>query len=383
MKNWETKPLGEFIEERTERLRENSATVYSVTNDSGFVRSLDLFDKQVFSKDTSNYKRVGFFDLAYNPSRINVGSIAMLTDENGGAVSPMYVIVRCKPGLLPHYLLQFLKSDAGQEQIRHRCEGTVRFQLKFRDLCAIPIPVPSLVEQERIVKLLDEADALLKLRAQTDHRTADLIPALFNEMFGGATPANTRWPSKALGAVGKAVTGNTPSRKVAHYYGTFVEWVKTDNINALAGRVERAAEALSAEGGKCGRVVPAGSVLMTCIAGSRDRIGDAAVSDREVAINQQINAIIPNSETDAIFLCELIRALKPEIQRRATGVMTGIINKSSLEQIESINPPPSVQKEFGCKVREIRMMQADQATSRQRLDDFFQSMLHRAFSGGL
>jgi len=78
MKNWPAKPLGEFIEERTERLRENSATIYSVTNDSGFVRSLDLFDKQVFSADTSNYKCVGFCDLAYNPSRINVGSVAML-----------------------------------------------------------------------------------------------------------------------------------------------------------------------------------------------------------------------------------------------------------------------------------------------------------------
>ena len=89
-------------------------------------------------------------------------------------------------------------------------------------------------------------------RVQTDHRAADLI-GIVDEMFGGATPANTRWPSKALGEVGKVVTGNTPSRKVTHYYGTFVEWVKTDNINALAGRVESAAEALSAEGAKCAR----------------------------------------------------------------------------------------------------------------------------------
>ena len=63
--------------------------------------------------------------------------------------------------------------------------------------------------------------------------------------------------------------------------------------------------------------------------------------------------------------------------------MTGIINKSSLEQIESISPPLSVQKEFGSKVTEIRMMQADQAASRQRLDDLSQSMLHRAFAGEL
>ena len=93
MKSWPTKSLGEFVEERTERLGPSSATIYSITNDNGFVRSLDLFEKRVFSADTSNYKTVNCGDLAYNPSRINVGSIALCGDAAGGAVSPMYTIV--------------------------------------------------------------------------------------------------------------------------------------------------------------------------------------------------------------------------------------------------------------------------------------------------
>mgnify|MGYP001547883629 FL=1 len=102
------KLLGEFIEEQTERLRENSATIYSVTNENGFVRSLDLFDKQVFSANTGNYKRVQFHDLAYNPSRINVGSVALCEDENGGAVSTMSLIVRSYQKMNPRYLILFL-----------------------------------------------------------------------------------------------------------------------------------------------------------------------------------------------------------------------------------------------------------------------------------
>jgi type I restriction enzyme S subunit len=312
-----------------------------------------------------------------------VGSIALCEDENGGAVSPMYVIVRCKAGLLPRYLLHFLKSEDGLNQIRHRCEGAVRFQLKFRDLCAIPIFAPPVGEQERIVKLLDEADLLRKLRREADRRVADLIPALFNHLFGSAAPGNSPWPSKALGAMGKVVTGNTPSRKISTFFGSSIEWVKTDNINVVAGCVERATEGLSLEGAKYGRVVPAGSVLVTCIAGSRNRIGDAAVVDRDVAINQQINAIIPNSETDRMFLCEVVKALKPEIQRRATGVMTGIINKSSLEEIVSICPPLRLQREFGRQAIEVRKFESAQAASRERVESLFQSMLHRAFCGGL
>jgi type I restriction enzyme S subunit len=57
------------------------------------------------------------------------------------------------------------------------------------------IPVPPLAEQERIVKLLDEADELRKLRAQADDRTAVLIAALFDEMFGNPATNPKGWPS--------------------------------------------------------------------------------------------------------------------------------------------------------------------------------------------
>jgi type I restriction enzyme, S subunit len=243
--------------------------------------------------------------------------------------------------------------------------------------------VPALAEQQRIVRLLDEADELRKLRAHSDRRSVALIPALFNAMFGEATADNTRWPTSALKSMGMVVTGNTPPRANVEFYGSFIDWVKTDNIDAATRRVRRTAEMLSEQGAARGRVVPTGSILITCIAGSRDRIGDAAITDRKVAINQQINAIIPNDTVESAFLCELVMTLKPIIRHRATGVMTGIINKSSLEEIEAIHPPLALQREFAARASEIRALEAEQAASRQRLDELFQSMLHRAFNGEL
>lgn len=76
MNRWSISPLKGHIAEISIRKGETPAEVLSVTNTAGFVRSLDVFDKQVFSEDASNYKLVRFNDLAYNPSRINVGSIA-------------------------------------------------------------------------------------------------------------------------------------------------------------------------------------------------------------------------------------------------------------------------------------------------------------------
>ncbi|MBM3552615.1 MAG: restriction endonuclease subunit S [Alphaproteobacteria bacterium] len=386
MKNWPAKPLGEFIEERTERLRENSATIYSVTNDSGFVRSLDLFDKQVFSADTSNYKCVGFCDLAYNPSRINVGSVAMLADEGGGAVSPMYVIVRCKPGLLPLYLLQFLKSDAGQQQIRHRCEGTVRFQLKFRDLCAIPIPVPPLAEQKRIIKLLDEADALRKLRAATDRRAADLIPALFHEMFGVPLANSLPYPVKKMGDLvrqsdkinygvvqpGDEVPDGIPIIRAGDFNGMSID---RQHLKRISPELEKNYSRSRLRGDE---------ILISCV-GS---IGYVALADSSLAGFNIVRAVarVPlREEIDRVFVANQL--MTPELQnffrQETRTVAQPTLNIRQIEETPIILPPLALQKEFAQRVGEIRELEAGQVASRQRLDDLFQSMLHRAFAGEL
>ena len=76
MSRWPIRQLKGHVVEVSQRKGETSAEVLSVTNVAGFVRSLEVFDKQVFSQDTSAYKLVSYNDLAYNPSRINVGSVA-------------------------------------------------------------------------------------------------------------------------------------------------------------------------------------------------------------------------------------------------------------------------------------------------------------------
>lgn len=86
---------------------------------------------------------------------------------------------------------------------------------------------------------------------------------------------------------------------------------------------------------------------------------------------------------DSYFLCQMVVAMKKVIQHRATGVMTGIINKSTLESIPVICPPLPLQKEFAQRAKEIRELEASQTASRTRLDALFQSMLHRAFNAEL
>lgn len=160
---FETIPLGNLVEEITTRNNKNSI-VWSVTNDKGFVRSEDRFDEQVASDDTSNYKVVPMNGFAYNPSRINVGSVAFNDSEETGCVSPMYVVFRSKNEkiLKPEYLYWLLQSKNLKEQIKYYAFGSVRQTLNFDDFCNMAIPIPGIEEQERIVNELESYQNIIQ-----------------------------------------------------------------------------------------------------------------------------------------------------------------------------------------------------------------------------
>jgi type I restriction enzyme S subunit len=255
--------------------------------------------------------------------------------------------------------------------------------LRYQDLQRLELPFPPLAEQHRIVTLLDRAVALRGLRATTDSKMDRLIDALFGDMFGSGLPDKSHGSASQLGALGKVVTGNTPPRGNPTYYGDFIEWIKTDNIDNSHGLIRPSTEKLSEIGAQRGRVVPAGSVLITCIAGSIERIGDSAATDRSVAINQQINAIVPNESVEGAYLAALTRALRTTIQRRATGVMTRIINKSELEKVPAVLPPRELQRRFAEQLVRIRQLEGRQAESCGFLEDLWRALTGRAFQGEL
>ena len=140
--------------------------VYSVTNSEGFTKSTDYFSKEVFSKDVSNYKMVCTGQFAYNPSRINVGSIDYLKCTERALVSPLYIVFETSSKIHPDYLLRYLKADWGNLQIRANTEGAVRDSLKFKGLESIKIPLPPLYDQIRISHLLRKVEGLIARRKE-------------------------------------------------------------------------------------------------------------------------------------------------------------------------------------------------------------------------
>ena len=157
--------LSELLKQCSERNR--SATdlqVLSVNNKYGFIAQSDQFeDREVASDDTTNYKVVEKGMFAYNPARINVGSIALYEMDGKGIVSPMYVCFTTKRTLLPGYLKHYFASQTFRHEMFKRLEGSVRLCLTFDSLCNIEIPLPSIELQENVGKYLSTIERKISL----------------------------------------------------------------------------------------------------------------------------------------------------------------------------------------------------------------------------
>ena len=171
--------IGDVIEQISERNKDKSIDmVLSVSNKQGFINQSEQFeDRIIASEDTSNYKIVHKNDFAYNPARINVGSIARLRTIDMGIVSPMYICFRVRKEVVSEYLEYFFSTSYFFYEMQKRLEGSVRQCLSFEGICNIPIYIPSSEEQHTISKkisvLLDKIDVescyLSKLEEQKQY----------------------------------------------------------------------------------------------------------------------------------------------------------------------------------------------------------------------
>lgn len=282
--------------------------------------------------------------------------------------------------LASHYLYHFLLTQV--PRLRAKSQGLAQGVITREMLQEIAIPLPLLAEQRRIAEVLDRAEALRAKRRATLAHLETLTQAIFLDLFGDPITNPKGWPRRPIGEIARVITGNTPPRAKPGYYGTAIEWIKSDNINTPHYYLTKANEGLSQSGKGVARTVPAGSILVTCIAGSPDCIGNAAMTDREVAFNQQINALIP-LDGDAHFLFAQIIVGKRLIQAASTAGMKGMVSKSRLERVSLTFPALKLQREFARRGLAVEKLKTAHRASLTEMDALFASLQHRAFRGEL
>ena len=186
--------LGDYIREECHPLGSLGAQelrLIGVSNEHGLHAS-----SRDTSADLARYQRIEKNWFAYNPMRVNVGSIGLADDETKtGFTSPDYTVFSCREGLDPHYLIHFLKSDYGLEAIARNCSGAVRKRLYYSGLAEIELPVPSMDEQIAFVKRIDHiSDTIRFIREENSdrHELPQLKQAILQEAIAGKLTADWR-----------------------------------------------------------------------------------------------------------------------------------------------------------------------------------------------
>lgn len=203
-------------------------------------------------------------------------------------------------------------------------------------------------------------------------------------MFGDPVRNEKGWYKPELEVFGNISTGNTPPRNdPANYDGDFIEWIKTDNITGNAVFVTSATEHLSEIGAKKARTVTNGALLVACIAGSVESIGRAALTDRTVSFNQQINAIQPGEDVNPLYLYGLFKLSRAYIQSHATRGMKKILTKGDFEKITMIKPPVEIQNQFAVIVEKVEGIKSCYQQSLTDLENLYGALSQQAFRGEL
>ena len=343
-----------FLQEVSERTTENNQYPVLTSSKAGLYLQSDYFNKQVASKDNTGYKIIKKGQFTYR-AMSDTGEFFpnMLECADIGIVSPAYPVFEIvKPIIIPEFLKYYFKSNKFQQSIALFAQGSTRTSIKYEKLKKVLMELPDLNEQQRCVEILDAVQKNIDDRKNELEKLDDLIQARFVEMFGDPQSNPLGFSKKMLKKTCKVVTGNTPSRSVTEYYGDFVEWIKTDNIVSGLLNPTKANESLSEEGMKVGRAVEKDSILMVCIAGSIASIGRVCVTDRTVAFNQQINAVVPE-DYNTLFLYVMLQLSKEYLCEEINMALKGILSKSKLEEKEFIVPPIELQTQFATFVQAI------------------------------
>ena len=158
--------------------------MFSVTNDRGFVPQSEQFEgRDMVGEDIKAYKIIHTNDFAYNPARINVGSIAMYTGEKPCMISSLYVCFKTIKEVNNEWLMQLLKTPKMNYDYNVNGEGGVRVYLFYPNFARIRMSIPKIEEQKKIAKLLNLIDERIATQNKIIDKLQSLIKGISSRIF--------------------------------------------------------------------------------------------------------------------------------------------------------------------------------------------------------
>lgn len=271
-----------------------------------------------------------------------------------GFGSTEFHVLRPTDVVLPEYLFHFIRQPVFRTHAASAFVGTGGLQRVPHDFLArVKLPLPTLPEQQRIVDVLRQAEAVTQLRQQSENLLIRTKRQLFVEMFGDPNPqGNSAWPIAKLGSAVLVATGGTPSREQPDSFGGAIAWVKStdltdkpilctdENITDLGVQRSNA------------KVYPKDTVLLAMYGQgqTRGRTGKLLI---EAACNQACAALLPSEELLPDYLWVWLQLSYEQVRSLGRGGQQENLNLDIVRGIELPKPPIPLQQAFSRRLKQL------------------------------
>lgn len=192
---WHEVRIGDLMEARSDRnVSDEALEVLSCTKDRGFVRSLDYFKNQVFSRNLNGYLIIRRGDIGYPANHVEEGSIGVQELVDRGLVSPIYVVMAPRKDRVDSFFLhRLLKMDSFRQEFAKVTNASVnrRGSLRWPEFSQLAVRVPGVAEQRAIASVIRDFEAETARVARSVKTAEALRTGLMQRLL----------PAKALGVI--------------------------------------------------------------------------------------------------------------------------------------------------------------------------------------
>ena len=377
--NWRWMPLGEITSYGDTPVKANTSHV----SDDTWI--LDLEDikagGELLTKTRANEKQFAGEKTVFHSGQVLYSKLRpylkkVLVADEDGISTPELISFDVFGGILPQYIVCCLLDSFTNRAIDKRSYGIKMPRIDAGFMVNLPLPVPPISEQNFIINRLETAFSLIdtieslqleyasnheklksklidaaiqgkltkqlpedgfaeelyqqiqgekkKLEKEGKIKKEKKAPAINKDELPFEIPSTWKWVR--LSEIGLLQTGTTPSKSNPNYFGDDIPFLSPGEIqDNVITRYDK--QGLSESGAAVARVVEKDSVLQVCIGGS---IGKAAINDRAITFNQQINSVTPYiMNHEYIFYCLTSNYFISRITMASAGAATPIINKTN------------------------------------------------------
>ena len=310
------------------------------------------------------------------------------TDNSGWNINSQLAILRTdKSELYGKFLIQYLLSWAGQNELLKRQTGSALKQLPIGALKDVEVPITSVAEQERIATYFDSLDHLITLHQRKYEKLKNVKKSMLEKMFpskGCKVPEirfsgfTDDWEQRKLGELAEIVGGGTPSTSVESYWDGDIDWYAPaeigEQIYLKSSQRKITEEGLNKSSAK---VLPVGTVLFT----SRAGIGKIAILLKEGCTNQGFQSIVPNKDKlDSYFIFTRSEELKRYGETVGAGSTFVEVSGKQMANMELMMPTTMLeQKKIGAYFCTLDHLITLQQRELEKLKNIKKTLLEKMF----